>query len=201
MCLLLVPSALQAASNSPASNEVLQLRPPRGEIPLTFWEQHRLGFVTLAVIVLVLAAAAIWYVRRPRPAVVVTPEVFARRALEPLRQQSEDGALLSSVSQIVRRYVSDAFDLPRGEMTTTEFCRALDRLEKIGPEVAAEFGNFLRRCDERKFAPAGPGPAIAPGAVAKALELIERAEARLAALRNKSQESDTASAHTGAAKG
>ena len=51
--------------------------------------------------------------------------VQARAALEPLRGQSENGALLSRVSQILRHYVAAAFDLPPGELTTVEFCGAI----------------------------------------------------------------------------
>lgn len=200
-CIFLIATASQAASNSLASNDVLRLRPPRGEIPLTYWEQHRLVIVSMAALLLILVGVVIWFVCRPRPVVAEAPAVLARRALEPLRQQAEDGALLSRVSQIARRYVVEAFELGAGELTTTEFCRALAGEERIGPELAAACSDFLRRCDERKFAPAGPGPVEALGAVRKALELIEKAEARRAWLRQSSQEDAQASGSEAAAKG
>jgi len=130
--------------------------------------------------VLGVIGATVWWLRRPRPAVVVPPETQARQELESLRQQGEDGAVLSRVSQIVRRYVSAAFGLPPGEMTTADFCRAIANHEQLGSELSAVLGDFLRQCDERKFAPPAPMPAL--GAVAESLKLIELAETRRAAL-------------------
>jgi hypothetical protein len=68
--------------------------------------------------------------------------------------------------------------LPADELTTSEFCRVIAAHEKIGPELAARVGEFLGRCDELKFAPAGsPMPT---SAAARALELVELGEARRA---------------------
>ena len=111
---------------------------------------------------------------------VVPPEVQARQALEPLRQQPEDGALLSRVSQILRHYVAAAFDLPPGELTTAEFCRAIAGHGRIGPELSAALSDFLRQCDQRKFAPPAPVPPFS--AVAQALKLIDQAQIRRRAL-------------------
>ncbi len=127
-----------------------------------------------------LVGAAVWFLTRPKPPVVVPPEVQARQALEPLRQQPEDGALLSQVSQILRHYVTAAFHLPPGELTTTEFCRAIAGHERVGPELSAALSDFLRQCDQRKFSLPAPAPPLS--AVAQALKLIDQAQARLAAL-------------------
>ena len=113
------------------------------------------GMVLLGVI-----GATVWWMRRNRPAVAVPPEVLARQALEPLRQQAEDGAVLSRISQVLRRYVSAAFGLPAGEMTTAEFSRAIAGQGRLGTDLAARLGDFLRKCDERKFAPSVPTPAL-----------------------------------------
>jgi len=85
------------------------------------------------ILLLALVSAAAWFLTRPKPPVVVPPDVQARLALEPLRQQPEDGVLLSRVSQILRHYVGAAFDLPPGELTTAEFCHAIDGHTQIGP--------------------------------------------------------------------
>ena len=104
--------------------------------------------------------------------------------------------VLSEASQILRRYVAAAFAWPPAELTTAEFSAALAGDEKIGPELARTLSNFLRECDERKFAPAGvvgvqasacsdsapatPGTLkreLQPAAV-RALELVSAAEAR-----------------------
>ncbi len=59
------------------------------------------------------------------------PEMVAREALAKLRCQTEDGKVLSEVSQILRRYFSTAFQFPPGELTTAEFSVALACNDKI----------------------------------------------------------------------
>ena len=80
--------------------------------------------------------------------------------VEPLRRQPEGGAVLSRVSQTLRLYLTAAFGLPPEELTSTEFCRLLRENPGVGPELSAGIGEFLRRCDERKFAPLAPQPAL-----------------------------------------
>jgi hypothetical protein len=112
---------------------------------------------------------------------VLPIELQARQELAALRQRSEDGRMVSQVSRVMRRYVVTAFELPPDELTTSEFCRALGGDQKIGPELAAAVGEFLRRCDEVKFAPSSSPRQM--GAAIRALELIELGEARRAQLR------------------
>jgi hypothetical protein len=172
-------SALGAATNPPA-DAIPTLGPPRGEIAPAFWEQYGVWVIIAGALLLGVIGVVVWWLRRPGPAVVVPPSVEARQALEPLRPQAEDGQLLSRVSQILRRYVSTACGLPPGEMTTADFCRAIADQDWLGPDLSSALGDFLRKCDECKFAPAAPAAAL--GAVAQALKLIELAEARRAEL-------------------
>jgi hypothetical protein len=100
--------------------------------------------------------------------------------------------LLSEVSQIMRHYISAAFELAAGEMTTAEFCRIIASSESVGPELASALETFMRRCDEKKFSPAPPAPAL--NAARQAMLLIEQAEARRAELRLLDETRKTASA-------
>jgi len=179
-CLLRFARSALAATNSPGADEIPRLRPPHAEIPPGFWEAHGVGVVALSILGLALVCAAVWILIRPKPPVVVPPEVQARRALEPMLQQPEDGALLSRVSQVLRHYVAAAFDLPAGELTTAEFCRAIEGHAQIGPELSIALGEFLRQGDQRKFALPALGPPL--GAVAQAFKLIDQAQARRLAL-------------------
>ena len=124
--------------------------------------------------VIALAVLILWKLFRPKPPVKLSPEVVAREALTKLLRQSEDGKLLSNVSQILRRYVTAAFELPAAELTTTEFCAALAASVKVGTEPAQTISDFLRACDERKFS---TSPAAAPlNAATHALELVALTE-------------------------
>jgi len=180
LSLLTVQLTFGATTNSPGANDIPPLRPPHGEIPPTFWEQYGLWIVLSGFVLLALAAVGGWLLSRPKPPAVVAPKEQALRALEPLRERSEDGALLSRVSQILRHYVTAVFDLRPEELTTAEFCRAMAGQDKIGPELSAALAEFLHQCDARKFAPPAPAPPL--GAVPQALKLIEQAQARLAAV-------------------
>jgi hypothetical protein len=110
--------------------------------------------------------------------------------LESLRRQPEDGALLSRVSQILRRYVASAFELPPGEMTTADLSSVVANDERFGGGLAADISAFLRNCDDRKFAPPTPAPAM--DAVGNALKLVDAAEARREQLKRASASAPTA---------
>jgi hypothetical protein len=170
-----------AATNEPGPDDIPKLIPPRPEIGPTFLETHGLVVGVGAAVGVIVLATAIWVFTRPRARAGIPPEVEVRRELEPLRQRPEDGTVLSRVSQAVRHYVARAFHLPAGELTTAEFCRAMTAQAEVGPELSSDLAEFLRVCDERKFAPSPPPTPL--GAVPKALELIELAEARRAWLR------------------
>ena len=125
---------------------------------------------------LVLAMLLGWQLLRSRPKKIMPPETQARLALETLRPLPEDGAVLSQVSQIVRRYFSAAFQLPPGELTTAEFSRSIAEHPRPGPELAAAVIEFLCRCDEQKFSTvrvADPGHSVV-----RALNLVDQAEAQ-----------------------
>ncbi len=174
--LCLVGHAVFGATNPASDDAIPPLRPPRGELPPTFWEQHGAWIVAGSLLVLVVIGLAVWWLTRPKPPVVVPPAARARQALEPLRQLPEDGALLSRVSQILRGYISAVFNLPAGELTTTEFCRLLASQDRVGPDLAGAVTNFLQNCDRTKFEPPTPHPPL--GAVVEALRLVEQAQAR-----------------------
>jgi len=180
LSLLATQHIFATVTNTPAPDEIPALRPPHAEIAPSFWDQYGLWIILCGVLLLALVCAAVWFLTRSKPPVVVPPELQARQALEPLRQQPEDGALLSRVSQILRHYLTAAFSLPPGELTTAECCRAIAGHGQIGPELSAALSDFLRQCDQRKFSPPPPAPPLS--AVARALKLIEQAQARRAAL-------------------
>jgi len=164
-----------------AQEEAPKLQPPLGEIPPTFWEQHGVT-VTLGVGGFVLfVVLAIWFWLRPRPTEAVAPEVEARKALEALSKRPEDGDVISGVSQILRHYVLTVFELPPGQPTTVEFCQLIERNDKVGKELSIVLADFLRECDDRKFAKSSSIASL--HAAARALELVNQGEARRGHLR------------------
>jgi len=175
------------------TNALPTLAPPYGEIPPTFWEQQGTTVFVGGITLMALAVLILWKLFQPRPAVILPPEIVAREALTKLLRQPEDGRLLSEVSQILRRYVIAAFELPSGEFTTAEFSAALATGKNISPELSQAIPDFLRECDTQKFAPvvqssafSRPGPPegetpnrLPPmNAAARALALVDLAERR-----------------------
>jgi hypothetical protein len=169
-------ATLFAQTNFDPANAPLKLLPPYGELPPTFWEQNKTAILFAGFGVVALLIFFLWRAFRPKIKIIVPPEVQARAALENLRQQPEDGAVLSRVSQVVRSYFSAAFQLSPGELTTTEFCREISSNEKIGAELSDAAANFLRECDNHKFSATASTGKI--DAANRALNLVEQAEQR-----------------------
>ena len=171
------------AFSQTATNALPALSPAYGELPPTFLERSELTpaywsqpctVIMVGGIVGIVLAAVTGILFMPIQTTVRPSEADARSALAKLTHQPEDGKLLSEVSQILRRYVAAAFELPSGEMTTVEFSAAIAGNEKIGAELAQTISSFLRECDERKFSPVNSSAPL--NAATRALELISLAE-------------------------
>ncbi len=175
---LMICLPLVLCAQSP--NDVPPLRPALHEIPPSLWEQHGVLIVVLGAMGLLLIGAAIWWLLQPKPPVPVPIEIQTRNELELLNVPNADGKTISRVSQVLKHYIAVAFELPPGEMTTTEFNRAVASSEKIGGELAARVSEFLRACDEQKFSPLA---GVQSSVCARAIELVEQGERRRAELR------------------
>jgi hypothetical protein len=165
------------ASELPASS----LKPPRPEIPPSFWEQYGGWVIAGAMLAIIAIAFGIWLLLRPKPTQQVACVEEARRELHALAGRNEDTTVLSRTSQVVRGYVSASFGLSSGELTTSEVCDAVSKHTDVGPELAMDISGFLRSCDVQKFSPAPPQPRF--DAVTKALAIIEKTERRLSTIR------------------
>ena len=183
---LVIAFPLHGQTNSEAANAPLKLSPPYGELPPTFWEQHGTSMGVAGLGFLALVAFGLWRFLRPKPIIVIPPEVQAREALENLRRQPEDGVILSRVSQVLRNYFIAAFRLAPGELTTTEFSRELAHSEKITSELSTTVAEFLRDCDARKFSKATAPVKL--DAANRALNLIDKAEKRREQFRQPGEE-------------
>lgn len=167
-----------------STNDVPPLLPSLPEISPTVWEQHGPLIAVLIVVAVALLVVAIWWLLQPKPPIPVPIEIQTRNELEQLRIHTEDGKTISQVSQVLKRYVTVAFELPSGEMTTAEFSRAVADSEKVGSKLAADISEFLRQCDERKFSPSA---GVQASACSRALELFQAGEARRTELRQVAQ--------------
>ncbi len=106
---------------------------------------------------LLLIGLTVWLVKRwrNRPVAVQTPR---QRALDLLaRVETEIDKLTPyqfsiRVSDILRRYVTEQYQLPVTRQTSVEFLNALAATSPFSADEQSLLGDFLNRCDLIKFA-------------------------------------------------
>ena len=109
------------------------------------------------LIVLTIIGLAIWYGRKlfrkeqPTP----SPRQRALAALSAIENEVEKIAPYQfsiRVSDILRRYVMEQFDLPMTRQTSVEFLNAIAAAPNFADEEKTLLADFLNRCDLIKFA-------------------------------------------------
>ncbi len=106
---------------------------------------------------LLLVGLTIWLVKRwrNRPVAVKTPR---QRALDLLaRIETQIGQLTPyqfsiGVSDILRRYVTEQYQLPVTRQTSVEFLNAIAAASPFSSDEQSLLSDFLNRCDLIKFA-------------------------------------------------
>ena len=110
-----------------------------------------------AIVALALCGLIVWWIwrRSQRP----TPQPSAReRTLELLGRIRGEIETLSPyqfsirVSDILRRYVTDQYQLPVTRQTSVEFLAALTKASPFSEDEKSLLEDFLNRCDLIKFA-------------------------------------------------
>jgi hypothetical protein len=110
-----------------------------------------------SVLVLTILGLAVWYgrklFRKQKP--IPTP---GERALAALREIERGVDRINPyqfsirVSDILRRYVMEQFDLPMTRQTSVEFLNAISTGANFSDEEKTLLADFLNRCDLIKFA-------------------------------------------------
>lgn len=110
-----------------------------------------------SMLALTIIGLAIWFGRKlfqkdkPAP----TPRERALAALNEIERDVErmnPYQFSIRVSDILRRYVMEQFDLPMTRQTSVEFLNAIGSAASFGDEEKALLADFLNRCDLIKFA-------------------------------------------------
>ncbi len=158
------------------TNDILDVLPP---VPAPWLEPWMTA--TIVAVALVALALAVWGVvalrRRKHPDPAPSPRAQALRRLR--RLDSGIGNLNAyefgvRVSDILRRYLTDAHRLRATNQTSLEFLRDLSRERRFPEERRGFLERFLLRCDGLKFAPASHAATPNGALLGEALDFVER---------------------------
>jgi hypothetical protein len=149
--LIVPPSPPSAAAET---NLTLQgVHPPVEIVNYWFWLWLALGLIA--------AGVAIYYLWKywgkralsTPPPPPVPPHVRARRRLEEALGLIDDPKPFTvAVSDAIRQYLEQRFELRAPERTTEEFLYELQGAELLTPDQKQSLGEFLVQCDMVKFA-------------------------------------------------
>lgn len=148
------------------------IKPIKGplSVPLTFREILPYILIGLAVIAFVLAL--IWYLKKRkkneplvqlRPKVKLQPYEKALQGLEKLRvrklwQEGHVKEYHSELTEILRTYIEDGFNIPALESTTWEIMEKLKEHKEFPGTVLEKVNQLLQTADMVKFAKSIPLP-------------------------------------------
>jgi uncharacterized protein DUF4381 len=135
-----------------AAEEFHDIAPPVDYSLIPPWLIFLGVFVSLTVIGLL-----VWCVTRAlrRPAPVQSPRDRALAMLEQMAPEIEKMnpyRFSIRVSDVLRRYVTEQFDLPVTRQTSVEFLSALRKSSSFSEDEKSLLEDFLNRCDLIKFA-------------------------------------------------
>ncbi|MFN7141659.1 MAG: hypothetical protein ACK4UN_20240, partial [Limisphaerales bacterium] len=177
-------SAVIVPPAPPSNTNVLEatlrdIKPPVHIPDYWFWI-----WVTLAVFAVALLGYLLWRfwlkkALQPRPVPPPPPHVRARRRLKEAMAHLNDPKLfVSEVSDAIRYYLEESFDLRAPERTTEEFLHELQNSRHLGQTVKSTLNEFLSRCDLVKFAKYEPTQMELEELHNVAMRIVEETEPR-----------------------
>ena len=139
-----------AAASAVADADIRDIRGPKYLMPAWLWPAVAAGVILLAA-----AIYGIWHWRRRRERVLLHFELALKRLEEirSLMRPQHAREFSTAVSDIVRTYIEQRFDVTATHRTTEEFLH--DLLESSNSTLAkhrALLSEFLHQCDLVKFA-------------------------------------------------
>jgi hypothetical protein len=172
---LIIPPRSSAPATT-ATNDIRAIKPPveiRDWRAIGLWSGGALLAATLLSVLVWL-----WWRNRPKPQpVVIPPHVRAREKLEAaLLLINDPRAFCIAVSDAVRWYLEERFQLRAPERTTEEFLRDLKATTHLNAGQKQSLGAFLEHCDLVKFARFEPTEAALRELHESALRLVHETQ-------------------------
>jgi hypothetical protein len=134
------------------AQEFHDIAPPVDYSLIPTWVIFVATFFALAIVGLI-----VWLIARTRKQ-AVPPQSPRERALEALARISDQITKVNPyqfsirVSDILRRYVTEQYDLPVTRQTSVEFLEGLTKASPFSDDDKLLLEDFLNRCDLIKFA-------------------------------------------------
>lgn len=159
------------------TNDIRPIKPP---VPVpnpwvwVFWGTGILLFAAVVAVALIL-----WRRARARAAITppVPPHVRARQRIDAaLLLIGDPRAFCIAVSDAVRVYLEERFNLRAPERTTEEFLRDLGKTTVLTAEQKASLAAFLEQCDLVKFARFEPPETLLRELHESALRLVHETQ-------------------------
>lgn len=175
----LILPAPSAGTNAVTEQDIRDIKPPV-RIP-TGWEWLGWTLGALAVAAMACVAWRRWRKHRqtPAPVVIIPPDERARQRLrEALSLMDQPKPFIIAVSDALRCYLEERFNLRAPERTTEEFLEELQRSAVLAFEQKRSLGDFLVRCDLVKFARYEPGRPELQDLYEAALRLVDETAPR-----------------------
>ena len=168
------PAPAQAVATT---NDIRPIKPPVA-VPNPWTPLFWAGGVVV-VLGLVATGVILWLVSRKRRAIVppLPPHARARQKLEAaLLLINDPRAFAIAVSDAVRVYLEERFQLRAPERTTEEFLRDLQKTSALSAPQKESLGLFLEQCDLVKFARFEPPETMLRELQESALRLVHETQ-------------------------
>jgi hypothetical protein len=172
---LIIPPRTNTTSTL-ATNDIRPIKPPveiHNPWAIAGWSAG------ILIALVALALLIVWLMKR-RPGaqpVIVPPHVRARERINAaLALINDPRAFCIAVSDAVRIYLEERFQLRAPERTTEEFLRDLQTTTHLTAEQKGSLAEFLERCDLVKFARFEPNEATLRELHESALRLVHETQ-------------------------
>lgn len=161
-------------------DDIRDIKPPLN-LPVNYTKFIWLGTVALTVVILLWGVVA-YFVRRQkgeieiphfRPAHEIAFEQLKVIRELGLPQQGKIEEYYVRLSDVVRRYLENRFNLRAPEMTTEEFLQVASGCNELKDAHRKLLNKFLKHCDLVKFARYGPNEEEIKAAFDSAWQLVE----------------------------
>lgn len=144
--------------------------------------------ILIALLIIILAAIAYYFYRRyrkkkgetPKKKVVIKlpPHTAALKSLNVLEEKKlwQQGLVKeyhSEITEIIRKYFEERFNLPAMELTTSEATQLLRQRKEAGPVLDITY-NFLSNADMVKFAKFSPVASINEEMMRQAYDIVNK---------------------------